>query len=413
METIKVCLLTSEFLPNWGGVGTYCIELARALACKVELHVVTLGREDRGKIIYSKNDIERFFDGKINVHLLRTCPANDTFLYNGIMQLAVYKNLPDLITTYNFDLVHTNIPQMADILLKIRKKTNIPSVTTIHTTIEGHRNGILRACSLSGLGFSKLDRSEKSVLLLFPLLKFAERLYIQKSKNFITVSNWMKEMLKKDFSSILNLHVIHNGVDLDKFSPANSKDMQILDEVTGPIILLTSRLTALKGIHTFIQAIPKILKKKTNAHFIFAGGGSKEPWIEELKKLNVNTSSYTFLGHLDYELMPSLYSMADILVLPSLYENLPFGVLEAMSCKSAVVASRVGGITEVITDGINGVLFSPGNVEELAKIITMLLEDGELRNRLGKNARQTIIKGFSWATIAENTLRVYKEVLGM
>jgi glycosyltransferase involved in cell wall biosynthesis len=413
MKNIKVCLLSSEFLPNWGGVGTYCIELARALADKIELHVVTLKREERGKFVYSKGDIESYFNKRIFVHLLTTCSASDTFFYNGKMQLAVSKKLPNLIDTYNFDLVHTNFPQMADILLKLRGKINVPSVTTIHTTIEGHRSGIVRACSFSGLGFSKLDRSEKSVLLCSPVLKLAERLYIKKSKNFITVSNWMKERVTKDFSSISKLHVIHNGVDLKKFSPENSKDPQILNEVSGPIILLTSRLTALKGTHLLIQAIPKILEKNKNAHFVFAGAGSKDPWIDELKKLKINASSYTFLGHVDYKLMPSLYSMADILVLPSLYENLPFGVLEAMSCELAVVASRVGGITEVITDGENGMLFSPGNVEELAKIIIMLLEDRKLRNRLGKNARQTMIKGFSWATIAENTLRVYKEVLGM
>jgi len=413
MERIKVCLLTSEFLPSWGGVGTYCIELARALADKIELHVVTLGREKRGKLVYSKDNIESYFNERIIVHFLTTCSASDTFFYNGRMQLAVSKKFPNLIDTYNFDLVHTNIPQMADILLKLRGKINVPSITTIHTTIEGHRNGIIRACQFSSLGFSKLDRSEKSVLLLSPVLRLAERLYIQKSKNFITVSNWMKEIVTKDFSPILKLPVIHNGVDSKRFSPENSKDPQILDEISGPIILLTSRLTALKGIHIFIQAIPKILKKFKNAHFIFAGAGSKDPWIDELKKLKVNASSYTFLGHVDYELMPSLYSKADILVLPSLYENLPFGVLEAMSCESAVVASRVGGITEVITDGENGILFSPGNVEELANIIIMLLEDKKLRNRLGKNARKNMIKGFSWATIAENTLRVYKEVLGM
>jgi len=101
MESIKVCLLTSEFLPNWGGTGTYCIELSRALADKVELHVVTLGRDEKGKLIYSKEDMQNFFNGKIKVHLLTTCPANDTFFYNAKMQLATYKKLHRIVEEYD------------------------------------------------------------------------------------------------------------------------------------------------------------------------------------------------------------------------------------------------------------------------------------------------------------------------
>lgn len=413
METIKVALLTSEFLPNWGGVGTYSIELAKALADKVEMHVLTIGREERGKLVYSKKDMENFFDEKINVHLLTTCPANDTFLYNGRMQIAVSRKLPNLKEKYDFDLIHANIPQMADILLKIRGNINISSVATVHTIIKGHRDGIARARAFSRLAFSKLDRSEKSILLMYPALKLAERLYIQRSKNLITVSNWMKEILKENFSSISRVHVIHNGVDSKRFSPENAKNFQILDELSGRIVLLSSRLTASKGIFFLIQAIPKILKKNKKVHFIFAGAGSKEPWIGLLRRLKVDRSSYTFMGQVNYELMPSLYARADILVLPSLYEDLPFVVLEAMSCESAIVASNIGGIPEVLNNGKNGMLFSLGNIDELARIVTMLLEDEKLRKKIGKNARQTMITRFSWDAIAESTLGVYKEALGM
>lgn len=104
-------MLATEFLPNWGGVGTYCIELAKALADKVELHVVTLGREEKGKLAYSKEDIQEFFDGKIQAHLLTRAPAGDTFYYNAKMQFAVYMKLGKLAKEYHFDLVHSNFPQ--------------------------------------------------------------------------------------------------------------------------------------------------------------------------------------------------------------------------------------------------------------------------------------------------------------
>ena len=407
MESIKVCLLTSEFLPNWGGVGTYCIELARALADKVELHVVTLGRKEKGKLAYSKEDMQDFFDGKIEVHLLTTCPANDTFFYNAKMQLAAYKKLHKIAEEYDFDLVHSNFPQMPDLLLKIGRRIRIPSITTIHTTIRGQKDGIMS----SGLNFFKMDLSEKCTLLLYPALRLAEQLYLQESSEFITVSNWMRGILKKNYPSISKLHVIHNGVDSKRFIPENSNNPQPLDETPSPIVLFSSRLTVAKGVQYVIQAIPKILRKTKDVHFVFSGAGPKEHWIGLLRKLNIDKSFYTFLGYIDYKLLPSLYAKADIFVAPSLYENLPLRILEAMSCESAVVASNICAIPEAIKNGENGMLISTGNVDELAKVTTMLLEDDELRSRLGKNARQTVVENFCWDVIAEKTVDAYKNCL--
>ena len=402
-----MCLLTSEFLPNWGGVGTYCIELARALANKVEVHVVTLGREEKGKLIYSKEDMQDFFNGKIEVHLLTTCPADDTFFYNAKMQLAAYKKLHKIAEEYNFDLIHSNFPQMPDLLLKIGRKISIPSITTIHTTIRGQKDGIIS----SGLSFFKMDLSEKCTLLLYPALTLAELLYLRESREFITVSNWMKGILKKNYPFISKLHVIHNGVDSTRFIPENPNNLSILDETQNPIVLFSSRLTVAKGVHFLIQAIPKILKKTKDVHFVFSGAGPKEHWIELLRKLNIDKSFYSFLGYIDYKLLPSLYGKANIFVAPSLYENLPLRILEAMSCEAAVVASNICAIPEAITNGENGMLISLGNVDELAKVTTILLEDDELRSRLGKNARQTVIKNFSWDAIAKKTADTYKKLL--
>jgi glycosyltransferase involved in cell wall biosynthesis len=409
METMRVCLLATEFLPNWGGVGTYCIELARALADKVEVHVVTLGREEGGKLVYSRENIEDFFNGRIQAHLLTTSPARDTFVYNGKMQFAVYRKLGRIAREYHFDVVHSNFPQMADLLLKIRGSLSLPSVTTIHTTIKGQKDGIMS----SGQTFLKMDLSEKYTLLLYPALRMAEELYLRRSKDFITVSSWMKGVIEENYPHISNLRVVHNGVDAKTFVPRTkgSNDDSIFKNMTHKLVLFSSRLTVAKGVQFFIQAIPKILQENKDVHFAFTGAGPKEYWISLLNKLGINKSFYTFFGYVDYKYLPSLYAQADIFVAPSLYENLPIRILEAMSCESAVVASNICAIPEVITHGENGMLIPPGDVDELASTIGMLLRDDELRNRLGKAARQTIIKGFTWNAIAEKTLRIYKQLL--
>jgi glycosyltransferase involved in cell wall biosynthesis len=115
---------------------------------------------------------------------------------------------------------------------------------------------------------------------------------------------------------------------------------------------------------------------------------------------------------MDYKLLPSLYAKADVFLAPSLYENLPLRILEAMSCESAVVASNICAIPEAITNGENGMLILPGNVEELAEVTTALLEDEEFRCRISKNARQTMINNFSWEVIADKTVNTYKKLLG-
>jgi glycosyltransferase involved in cell wall biosynthesis len=184
-----------------------------------------------------------------------------------------------------------------------------------------------------------------------------------------------------------------------------------LDQIRSPIVLFSSRLTVAKGIHYLIKAIPNILRKTKDVHFVFCGPGSKEHWIDLLNKLNIDKSFYTFLGYVDYKWLPSLYAKADIFVVSSLYENLPIRILEAMSCRSAVIASNICAIPEAITNGENGMLVSPGNVDELARTITMLLKDDALRSKFGTNARQTVLKNFCWNVIAEKTTDAYQKLL--
>jgi len=406
MSDIKVCLVAAEFLPNWGGVGTYCVELAKALSDDVEFHVVTLEREKRGRPVYSKKDMLDFFDDKIDVHILGKCPAEDTFLFNAKMQMAVHRKLPRILKEYGIDLVHSNFPQMPDILLKLTKRTNIPYITTVHTTIEGQKEGI----KASHQSFFQMDLSEKCTLLMYPMLRFAENIYLRKSKNLIAVSNWMRTKIKKSYSFISDLYVVHNGVDVKQFSPRNPSYFSLWKDVPDPIVLFSSRLTTAKGVHYLIQAIPKILERNREVHFVFAGAGPKKIWLNLLKKLEIDEKFYTFLGYVDYKQLPMLYAKSDIFVAPSLYENLPIRILEAMACECTVVASNICAIPEAVKDGENGILISPNDVDGLSKALLMLLEDEDYRRRLAKNARRTVAENFSLRSLAKKVVAIYEEL---
>jgi glycosyltransferase involved in cell wall biosynthesis len=408
MTDIKVCLLAPEFLPNWGGVGTYCIELAKALADKVELQIVTVERTKNHVPIYSKKEMEHFYGNSVKVHTIATCSETDTFLYNAKLQMAILQKLPSIIRDNKIDFIHTNFPHMPDLLQKLLKGLGVPSLTTIHTTIEGQQKGTLA----SGLSFNEMGRSEKSTLLLYPLLRALENMYLRKSRNLMTVSYWMKNQIINMYPFVSDMHVIHNGVDIKKFSRDRASTCQLLDkDALGPIVLFSSRLITAKGFHYLIQAIPRILKDHRDAHFVFTGAGPTNLWVSLLNKFEVRKASYTFLGYVDYDELPGIYAKSDIFVVPSLYENLPIRILEAMSCESSVIASEICAIPEAITHLKNGLLVSPGHVQELSESISTLLSDMALRKKLGKNARKTVTKEFDWSIIVNKTLKVYDKIL--
>ncbi len=405
MDNIKVGLLTSEFLPNWGGVGTYCIEMARALSNLVDLHVITVGRVNKGQLVYSEKTIRSLFGEKIGVNFLATSSMEDTFLYNAKMQLSVAKRLPKLMRELHLDVLHTNFPHMSDILLRVARNVALPSITTLHTTISGQRQGTVS----SRTSFMEHEYSEKWTVLLYPLIRIAEELYLRNSENFATVSNWMRLQIQQRFPFVRNLHVVYNGVDASRFSPEARRGAPF--QFSDPVILFSSRLTAAKGVKILMKAMPMILRQNRDVHFVFSGAGQSKPWARLLGKLGVDERRYTFLGWLDYELLPALYAEADIFVAPSLYENLPIRILEAMASECAVVASDVGAVSEAVENGRNGLLVEPGNDKEFSESVLVLLEDEDLRKKLGKNARKSVSEKFSWSKSAQKMAGIYQSII--
>lgn len=403
---MKVAFLAPEFLPNWGGAGTYSIELVKYLSKKNDVHVITLRRQIEGSdVSYTDEDILNHFDNKIQLHTITD--ASDTFLYNAKFQYSVFRILPDLCKDYGIEIVHADVPHLSDILLKFTN-FKVPSVTTVHTVIEGHKEGI----KASGLKFSEMDTSEKYTLALFPLLRLAQAFYLRRSKHLITVSNWMREILLKNYPVTNNINVIHNGVDHKQFSPENKNlHFELLNHINKPIVFFSSRLTVVKGLHYLIKAIPKIIEETKDVHFVFCGAGSKEPGVKMLNDEGVNPDYYTFLGYLDYRELAALYATASIYVVPTLYENLPIRILEAMSSQTPVIATNICAIPEAITNGEDGILIPPKNPDELTDSILLLLGDEKYADKLGKNARETILNRFTWDKIGMRTELVYKNIL--
>jgi glycosyltransferase involved in cell wall biosynthesis len=394
-------MLAPEFLPVWGGVGTYIVDLVRHLPKDTEVHVVTPMREGFGKekISSSDYDFSKYFGNNVHVHFISD--ANDTFVYNAKFQYNCLRQVPKLVKEYDLDIVHSHTAHMPDLLLQF-KRLGIPVVTTIHTTIRGQRQGTRGSC----MGFSGLEFSEKLTYLTYPFLSFAETVYFSSKRYYITVSNWMKQQITNQFPELKtsSISVIHNSVDTEWFSPGEKS-------FPRDIVLFTGRLVSAKGIGYLVEAMPKVLRNYPDALFVFIGAGNSLPYQNRLKEMGIPNRNYMFMGYLkEAKDLIYFYRGSSVYVAPTMYENLPIRVLEAMACGVPVVASGVCAIPEVIDHGVNGLLVHPGAVEELSKSICLLLGDPALRRKMGDNARKTVLDKFSWDVNASKTLNVYEQI---
>jgi glycosyltransferase involved in cell wall biosynthesis len=279
-------------------------------------------------------------------------------------------------------------------------------VTTVHTIIEGHKQGILA----SGLDFRDMDASEKYTLGLFPILKLIQTLYLKRSPTIITVSNWMKRLLEQNYG-LQGVNMIHNGIDQDLFSPDKKNHASEGFDTNKPVVLFSGRFIALKGINILIKAMRQVISETRDVHFAFAGPEANMKWVRMFEHEGIPPHIYSFLGYIPHAEMPEIYSNSSIFVLPSLIESFPFSILEAMSSGSAVIASNVGGVPEIIDDEVDGLLVQPGNPEILAKKILFLLDNESETKKLSKKAREKILGEFTSEIMSNRTEKIYEQIL--
>jgi glycosyltransferase involved in cell wall biosynthesis len=253
--------------------------------------------------------------------------------------------------------------------------------------------------------FRDLEFSEKATYLGYPILRLAELTYFSTRRDYITVSEWMKKQLHKMFRlQDCDIRVIHNSVDTNVFTPGNEDQRRI--------VLITGRLIAAKGLIYLVEAIPRILRNHPDTLFTFLGPGDPRPYVTRLQALQVPASNFIFTGYLkERSEILEYYRRCAIFVAPTLYENLPIRILEAMACAKPVVATDVCAIPEAITSGRDGILVPPRSSDALVETISSLLESPKRRYRIGQSARETIVERFDWTVNANRTALFYEEVL--
>ena len=400
---MKALFFTREFPPYvYGGAGVHVEYLAAELAKLMEIEVRAFGNQD------TKN---RYLT-------VKGFPFENPEFENADAKLkAVFKTLSTGLLmnseVIDADIVHchTWYSHFAGIMAKLCY--GVPLVITTH--------------SLEPLRPWKREQLGRG----YDASSWIEKTAIEMADVLIAVSKETKEDVIKYFDvEESKIEVVYNGIDLKEYVVVN--ETSVLDEYgidrNKPYALFVGRITRQKGIIHLVNAI-KYIDEDTQV--ILCAGAPDTPEIAKEMEDSVREASRTRANiiwidkMLDKKDVIQLYSHANVFCCPSIYE--PFGIIniEAMACETAVVASAVGGIKEVVVEGETGLLinleqqksapFEPVNPDQfsrdLADGINTVVNNEELQHKMAKNGRKRVEEFFDWTAIAKQTETIYKSLI--
>jgi glycosyltransferase involved in cell wall biosynthesis len=376
MKVIQIC---QRFPPAIGGVESHVSNLALELTRRgvgVKVFTTDSARDIPFQRL-PRNNIQYPFEVR-RFHAYKA--AN---LPHGLGIIAP-SMLPRLLSE-SFDIVHAHsygfFPTYAGTF--VHEIRNRPLVITTHS--DAGRHNLQKLIYDATVPTLTLRRATRIIAITKEEVRYLIRLGVQSKR----------------------ISVIPNGINLAEFEgklerPHNSDFLSIL--FVGRVY------PNQKGLETLIRAVSQIARSVNWRLDIVGEDWSGAAGVLELaRKLGIH-DRVQVLGELSRANLVEAYQTADLFVLPSLFE--PFGIvlLEAMASGLPIVASRVGGIPEVVEEGKTGLLVEPGNPEELRKALETLLSDTNLRNRMGQAGRERAVL-FSWTTIVPQIQKVYEEVI--
>ena len=384
---MNVLHLTWEFPPfKVGGIAAHVEDLTKAQV-KVGLTPIVVTCSFCGKEGYEEKD---------GVHIFRfnadNIPAEDFPTWVLEMNLLMENQIIKIFDKFKIDLLHTHDWLSATSAISIKHMYRVPMVATIHSMEIGRRGAV------------RQDRER--------LIDDLERRLVYESWRTIVCSYFMKNSICSCFHTPENkIDVIPNGIYPEKYDLSFDYE-SVKMKFAMPfekIVLFVGRLVWEKGVDLLIGAAPKIISKVPEAKFVFVGKGyMKNKCMDIAHGLGVRDKVY-FSGYLDDKDVDALYSIADVVVVPSRYE--PFGIvaLEAMAAKTPVVVASAGGLCEV-ADGC-AYKVAVENSDEIADGVISILTNKELKNDMIENGFLKVNTLYNWNVIASTTKKTYEKII--
>jgi len=246
------------------------------------------------------------------------------------------------------------------------------------------------------------------------LSKLLLKLVVKGCDYVTTVSDDLAEKIKERCGTRVKARIVPNGVAADLFHPLdlNAARGMLRLEPSRPVILYVGRLTKTKGVDVLLDALPLIVSASPESLFVFLGEGNLVKTIADQCEKQGIQGNVVLAGSKPHEEIPTWLNAANVVVLPSLSEGRPNVVIESMACGRPIVATRVGGIPELITDGENGFLVPPGDASALTRAVVAVLAMDDQGAELGRRGYEVVkSRGLDWRRSAERMIEVYEQVM--
>jgi N-acetyl-alpha-D-glucosaminyl L-malate synthase BshA len=371
--------------PTYGGSGVVATELGIELAALGhEVHFISYSQPFR---LTGRETGIFYHEVPVSNYPLFEFPPYDLALASRMAEVAEY---------YHLDILHVHyaIPHSVSALLArqmlAERGKRLPFVTTLHGT----------DITLVGM-----DRS------YLPITRYA----IQQSDGVTSISAYLKEVTESSFGITSPIEVVHNFVNCDVYKPYSENDAEIRAKARARLaepdeLLLThlSNFRPVKRVADVVQVFARVAKALP-ARLALIGDGPDRSTAEWLAhSLGIHDRIH-FLGKQDrvHELLP----LADLMLMPSEMESFGLAALEAMACQTPAIATTVGGVPELITDGVDGLLFRVGDVDAMAAASIALLSDRERHQAMRRAARKTAQDRFCSTRIVPRYVSFYESLL--
>lgn len=386
IKNISIVRVSFDFYPMTGGSITHIIELSRKINPYLKNQIIIAPNFE--------NECKKF-DEEFEIPIIRVkyypmrkiCGIPVIQFINLLYMINVYFQIRRMNRP---DLIHTHGISSTAFGTIIGKLLNIPVVGMLHGSTKAYSN-------MSGLYETMLAK----------LFKPNHALVLDDGSNTIKK---FKKIWKNEVT------IVYHGIDTNVFKP-KPKNQKFIGKLrlteSDFIVLSTSSLIPVKNIDLAIKSFVLFLEEtEMNCHLLLAGEGNSRDELEKLANEYSLQKNVKFLGEIPMEMILEYISISDVVIATSLYSNLNRSVQEAMACEKPVVVFDSGETKKLIRHMENGILVKFGDVKDFAEKIRLLYENPELRKKLGKNARLSIMKERSWGTRIKTELEVYEKVLG-
>ncbi len=402
---MKVLLANKYFHRNGGSEAVFFDERAYLISQGVTVVDFSMADSRNDDSEYSSFFVENKSYRSSNHHSVLTSLINGLGIIHSTeavsnLQRLIVQSTPDILHCHN--IYH----QLTPSIIGIAKKHNIPVVLTLHDykpicpTYLRLKHGSVCSDCIDGDFFNVIKNRCADGSIGKSAILYAEAVIQKILGNYekidvvIAPSQFMADSVSGHRFLKERVHTIHNGINVDQITRSKTDH---------GYVLYIGRLSEEKGIRRLLEAH----KNATNRFPLKICGTG--PLFEELK---LNYPGADFIGYKSGDALQKIISEASVVAVPSeWYENCPMSILEAMAYGKPVVASRIGGIPELVFHGETGFLFEPGNADELLQHVATLMKHRELRESFSRAARQRVEREFSLQQHNDKLLAVYNSII--